>query len=166
MFDSLKGSLLIGAFVAQAGVVAWGAHELTASHYRTQAAEVQTQHAQAVAKAAKEAHDETERRLGAQRAITEAAQARADQAQAALERSDRAAAELRGVLHKLRTSATSLDPAVALDCATARAAAAVLSDLLGRSDERAGILAQHADASRSAGLACEQAYDSLNKNKP
>jgi len=166
MLDSLKGTLLVGAFLAQAGAVAWGAHELTASHYRSKAAEVQTQHAQALARAAKEANDETERRINAQRAVTEAAQARADQAQAALERADRAAAGLRRVLQDLSSRASTLDPSTALDCATARATTRVLSDLLGRSDERAGVLAKYADASRNAGLACEQTYHSLTKDRP
>lgn len=37
----------------------------------------------------------------------------------------------------------------------------VLADVLERADRRAGILAEYADTARSAGLACERAYDSL-----
>lgn len=37
----------------------------------------------------------------------------------------------------------------------------VLAGVLARADERAGILAQYADAARTAGLACERAYDAL-----
>lgn len=39
----------------------------------------------------------------------------------------------------------------------------VLALLLKRADKRAGILATYADASREAGLVCEQQYDSLTK---
>lgn len=42
-------------------------------------------------------------------------------------------------------------------------AALVLADLLKRSDERAGNLADYADQSRVRGVTCEQAYDSLGK---
>lgn len=39
--------------------------------------------------------------------------------------------------------------------------AGVLADVLRRADDRAGVLAAHADAARAAGLACERAYDAL-----
>lgn len=38
----------------------------------------------------------------------------------------------------------------------------VLADVLGRVDERTGVLAEHADRLRIAGLACERAYLSLS----
>ncbi|WP_139671652.1 DUF2514 domain-containing protein [Pseudomonas sp. F16(2018)] len=53
------------------------------------------------------------------------------------------------------------DPAVAARSEAARRAAMVLSDLLARADARAGELAAALDRARVAGLACEQAYDSL-----
>ncbi len=37
----------------------------------------------------------------------------------------------------------------------------VLADVLSRADRRAGILAEYADTTRIAGLACERSYDSL-----
>jgi hypothetical protein len=37
----------------------------------------------------------------------------------------------------------------------------VLADVLGRADERAGVLAGYADEARTAGLACERSYDAL-----
>ncbi|MGT2507931.1 DUF2514 family protein [Cupriavidus basilensis] len=37
----------------------------------------------------------------------------------------------------------------------------MLADVLGRADQRAGILAEYADAARIAGQACERVYDSL-----
>lgn len=39
----------------------------------------------------------------------------------------------------------------------------VLAFVLGRADERAGVLADYADRARIAGLACEASYDSLGK---
>lgn len=39
----------------------------------------------------------------------------------------------------------------------------VLADVLGRADERAGKLAQFADAAHIAGLACERSYDALTQ---
>ena len=49
------------------------------------------------------------------------------------------------------------------DLQTAASAIRVCTELLGRADARAGILAQFADASRAAGLKCERDYDSLAK---
>lgn len=42
--------------------------------------------------------------------------------------------------------------------------ARLLAELLGRAVDRAAVLADHADAARSAGQACERAYDSLAKD--
>lgn len=39
----------------------------------------------------------------------------------------------------------------------------VLADVLSRIDQRAGVLAEHADRLRIAGLACERSYDALTK---
>lgn len=48
------------------------------------------------------------------------------------------------------------------DLEAAGAAIVLLTDLLGRSDHRAGELAAFADASRAAGIKCERDYDSLS----
>jgi len=37
----------------------------------------------------------------------------------------------------------------------------VLADVLGRADQRAGVLAEHADRLRIAGIACERSYNAL-----
>lgn len=42
----------------------------------------------------------------------------------------------------------------------------VLAELLGRIDERAGVLAQVADDARAAGQQCERSYDALTKAAP
>jgi hypothetical protein len=39
----------------------------------------------------------------------------------------------------------------------------VLADVLGRADERAGILAEYADRARVAGLACQRSYEALTR---
>lgn len=56
----------------------------------------------------------------------------------------------------------SRDPVAAQGGPTASGAGLLLADVLGRADARAGLLAGYADEARTAGLACERAYDSLN----
>ncbi len=79
---------------------------------------------------------------------------------------DRAAAD--SVSERLRASAR--DRAGRRVCAGAAPAGSgtpaespdfLLSELFALADRRAGELAQHADAARAAGLACERAYDAL-----
>ncbi|WP_327440354.1 DUF2514 family protein [Pseudomonas donghuensis] len=62
-----------------------------------------------------------------------------------------------------RAGACSADPAVAARGQAATRAAMVLSDLLTRTDARAGELAKAYDRARVAGLACEASYTALNK---
>ncbi len=79
---------------------------------------------------------------------------------------DRAAAD--SVSERLRASAR--DRAGRRVCAGATPAGSgasaespdfLLSELFALADRRAGEMAQHADAARAAGLACERAYDAL-----
>lgn len=79
-----------------------------------------------------------------------------------------AAAESDAVGQRLRDKASKLAAAVscpgqdpAARSEAARRAAMVLADLLALADARAGELAAALDRARVAGLACEQAYDSL-----
>ena|SRR5690606_5183465 len=53
------------------------------------------------------------------------------------------------------------DPGTAAECASARAAAGVLAELLGESDKLAGAFAESADRNRVAGEACEAVYDAV-----
>lgn len=53
------------------------------------------------------------------------------------------------------------NPTTGGQCAAAGDAIGVLADVLGRADQRAGILASYADTARAAGLKCERDYDSL-----
>lgn len=57
------------------------------------------------------------------------------------------------------------DSPTADDLAAASEAIRVLTELLGRADRRAGILAGYADAARAAGLSCEADYDALTAPK-
>lgn len=58
------------------------------------------------------------------------------------------------------------DPAAADRGAPAEGAGLLLPDVLGKSDQRSGLLARYADEARIAGQACERAYDSIfNSNE-
>lgn len=115
------------------------------------------------AEAMRAAATETERRLQAQEAITrEATQQAARNAADAAAAID-AARRLRGRLAAIVASSAASNPAAAAGCTTAGDPLGVLADVLGRADERAGILASYADAARTAGLACERAYDALKR---
>lgn len=171
----IKRWILGGALSAQALAIAAASHHLTALHFEAKLAqaeaatsEIKERQAQALAKAVQDASHEFERKIAEQRKVTQDAQRRADASAAAAVRADRAADDLRRVLFDLagRAGGGGADTALALDCASARASVRVLSDLLGRADERAGILARHSDASRIAGLACEQSYDALKPDSP
>jgi hypothetical protein len=75
---------------------------------------------------------------------------------------DRAAA----VAGQLRSRLAALAPQGAGSAPVGQRAAAadpigVLADVLSRADERAGVLAAHADAARIAGAQCERDYDAL-----
>lgn len=57
----------------------------------------------------------------------------------------------------------STDPGTAAECTSARAAAGVLAELLGESDQLAGAFAESADRNRIAGSVCEAAYDAARE---
>ena len=104
---------------------------------------------------------ESERRAQAHQEIASAAQAKI----ADLERSH---AAVRAVSTRVRTAAVAVaasaaasNSAAAGGCQASDAAAGVLAELLGRAADRAALLANLADRSRSAGQACEAAYNAL-----
>jgi cytoskeletal protein RodZ len=145
--------------------LAWGGWQ---RHRATSAAETlrqaQQQAAAVEAEALRTSITETERRLSAHQEIASAATVTA-QANA------RAAASARAAADRLRrdaaaaASAAASSPAVAGDCTAANDAARVFAELLGRATDRAVELAAVADEARTAGAACERAYDSLNQGK-
>ena len=64
---------------------------------------------------------------------------------------------------RLAASEASGNSCTATASAAATRAALVLADLLKRSDERSGNLADYADQSHGRGVTCEQAFDGLGK---
>lgn len=86
---------------------------------------------------------------------TAAALADADAARAA---SDRLRSQLAVLQRRAR------DTAAAAGSTSAGDPVGVLAIVLGELDDRAGALAQYADASRIAGLACERAYGALENH--
>ena len=80
---------------------------------------------------------------------------------------DRQLADSDAVARRLQRQLSDLsgrigaDPGTAAECAAARAAAGVLAELLGESDQLAGAFAESADRNRIAGEACEAAYDAV-----
>jgi uncharacterized phage infection (PIP) family protein YhgE len=159
-----------------AAAVAWGGIEhWRAGSYADEVVAVQAKldqqtaaYASAAAKASAAALAETERRIKeTQGAINEAenqtARARADAAAA-----DRARGSLqqRFAAVAARCSGPRADPSPAGPSAPAEAPGVLLADVLGRLDARAGELAAFADASRTAGLACERSFDALTSTRP
>lgn len=106
--------------------------------------------------------EEQRRAAAAEEVIREAAereaQARAD-AVAAGAVADRLRRQIAALT--ARGGSAGRDPAAASAGPPAGDPIGVLADVLERADRRAGILAEYADSARSAGLACERAYDSL-----
>lgn len=108
---------------------------------------------------------ETARRLQTQKGIANAAQIKSkkDAADAAVARA--AADELRARLAAIAANAGSGDPSAPNGGAAAQAGVGMLADVLGKCTQRVQRLAEIADASRTAGAACEEAYDSLTAKK-
>lgn len=173
------------AACAMAGaLLAGGIQQARVASAKTELAQVREQHAQAVADAAlakAAAHAralEIERELTAR---TQALQATIDkqdqdarnaQAQHAADRAaaTAAAGRLRERLATITRAASagarvaSGDAAaLARERAAADATARVLADVLQRADDRAGALADFADAAHAAGTSCERAYTSARQ---
>jgi hypothetical protein len=147
-------------------LLGWGlAQGHRASAARAEYAAAQAQAAKEQAEAAAKAQAETDRRT---RAIMEAADAATIQSQA-----DRAAAgRARAAVDRLRAAvaahapdAGASGPAAAPGGTSAPGTAVLSADLLGRCGERVVELAGFADAARTAGAACERAYQALTAPK-
>ena len=142
--------------------LAWGGIQ----HQRAKAAGEILRQQQAAAAAAeagalRQSITETERRLSAHQEIASAAQAQADKNARAAAGARAAADRVRRDAAALAASAAAGHPATTGQCAAADAAAGVLADMLGPAADRAVELAGAADAARTAGQACERAYDAL-----
>lgn len=118
----------------------------------------------AQAEAQRNAREEEERRRREHDEIANEAAERIRQAQADAARAAAAAGKLRAHVAALAAScgAAPHTPAAA-GSAPATGTGLLLADLFGRIDDRAGQLAQYADAAREAGRACERAYEALRR---
>jgi leucyl aminopeptidase (aminopeptidase T) len=106
---------------------------------------------------------ESLRRIERQEENQRAQNAELERLRAAAARSDAAARRVReqADASARKWSARLADSPTAADLAAASEAIRVCTDLRGRADRRAGILARYADAARTAGAKCEADYDAL-----
>lgn len=109
---------------------------------------------------------EQARQLSINKAIQDG-QRTIDQATADAAAARASADSLRGAADALAARLTT-SQAIGNSCTSAASAAAtratlVLADLLKRSDERSGNLADYADQSHGRGVTCEQAYEGLER---
>jgi hypothetical protein len=152
---------VVGFVIETALVVAVTWH-FVAGHYELKIAAKDAERERAVAAAAVAAQTETTRRVAAQQEVAHAAQIQADAARADAATASRARDALRVQLDVfVRAHRGAGDPGAAGGGAPAGDPIGVLADVLGRADERAGVLAGIADQRGVAGAACERAYDAL-----
>jgi Flp pilus assembly protein TadB len=149
---------LIGVALAAAAVLGWFAwHDHQVREQAT--ASIRAEVAQATIKAQQEAATETARRVQAQSEIANDAHAQAEHARADADAAAAARDRLRDRLAAVVASAGH--PSSATGSEAAGDPIGVLAVVLGRADERAGLLADLADKRGIAGAACERAYDAL-----
>lgn len=136
------------------------AHAETKLAHAEQAAIKQAEARAAMLAAGVESH----RRVIEIKEIAYAAQTQLDRARADADAARTAGERLRQRVAALtaagRCPATT-DPTTATTGPAADATGAMLADVFGRMEEAGRAMAAHADASRAAGLACQQAYDAL-----
>lgn len=137
--------------------------------HQTDVARYQGERVEAIkmtAKAETEQREEFERRIKEKDYVIE--EARAKQAKA-----DAAARTADGARQRMLTERDQLVARAREACRGANTGSGseatddpigMLADMLGRIDERAGILAKYADKARIAGEACQRQYDSLTPN--
>ena len=151
---------------ALAALLAWG------GYHRWQAIGAKAEHKQAQERAALErsqadtaAATEHARRLTAQTEISNEAIKQAESNRQAAVAATNAAGRLRQRIAAVQADAARRDPASAAGCQAAITATDMLADVQRRIDEAAGQLAQHADDARTAGSACERAYEALTPGR-
>lgn len=119
----------------------------------------------AALRASEQARAEEARRAFEMERIVRDAQAKAEQARRDAAAADDAAGRLRQHVSRLAAQCTARGAAINTAPAAGGPPAVdpgvVLAELHGWTDQAAGELAQALDAARTAGLACERAYDSL-----
>jgi hypothetical protein len=117
--------------------------------------------AQQLAQAVEAGRAEEQRRTAAQAGIANAAKKEAEDARADARAAHAAAVGLRQQASALAGRGDAVCAAAPGDSAPAFDASRMLADVLSRIDERAGVLAEYADAAHIAGQACERSYDAL-----
>jgi len=129
---------------------------------RAELAQERLDAARAKVKAVDDARIEEQRRAAAQTEIANAATKELEGARADAAAANDAAGRLRQRVAELVSAGRAAgNPAPTNAGQAAGDPLDVLADVLGRADQRAGILAEYADAARVAGQACERAYDAL-----
>lgn len=129
---------------------------------RAELVEARLDAARAQVKAVDDARIEEQRRTAAQTEIANAATEKLEDARADAAAANDASGRLRQrVAELLAAGRAAGNPATAGAGPAAGDPLDVLADVLGRADQRAGILAEYADATRIAGQACERSYDAL-----
>jgi len=124
--------------------------------------DLQAQQAQARADDERQQRQVEQRRQVAVNEVGENARVQGAAVAADVSGADAAGDRVRTAADQLaRVGAACGDPGIASRGEAAARAAGLLSDMLKRADERAGILAAAYDRARVAGLACEAAYDQV-----
>lgn len=161
MTRALAVALLLVALVAL--VAAWQWREATAAAAGRDAANSALRAAQQSLNQSNEARAEETRRADRLQEALNVAHTERQAVEASARRAVAADVSLRGELARLaaRARAAAQDPAAADEREAAVAAVPVLTELLGRCNERRTELAQYADDARVAGKLCERAYDAL-----
>lgn len=164
-------SILIGAVAAALFAAGWLGNgwrlgeqiaELKAEHATEQRKQARVQ-----TKAVDDARIEEQRRVAEQVKSTNDAIRQLHEAQASARAADAARRELLARITAITNAARSpRDPASVAAGASAGDPILLLADVLGRADQRAGDLAQYADAARVAGQKCERDYDALISTTP
>lgn len=106
---------------------------------------------------------ETERRAAAHQEIASAAEAKSIANARAAAAARATADRVRDAAAAFAASAAARNPAPAGDCTAAAATVDLFAELLGRTANRAAVLADLADRAQAAGQACEASYDALIK---
>ncbi len=150
--EALVG-LLVAAALYGAATVGYKAGTAAGAQMKAQAAEEKD-------RAIAEAQAEFDRRIVAQQQVVKDADAKTAQAVGDAVSARAAADGLQRTVADLVSRARA-DSAVGGTGSTASDPLDLLADVLGRIDERAGALAEYADAARIAGQACERSYDAL-----
>lgn len=129
---------------------------------RAELAQSRLDAARAQVKAVDDARIEEQRRTTAQTEIANDATKKLEGARADLAAANDVSGRMRQrIAELLAAGRTAGNPAPAGAGPATDDPIGMLADVLGRADQRAGILAEYADVARIAGQACERSYDAL-----